>query len=72
MKQKLELETQMAKLEAGGRVCADFRTSVNETSNGKPFETVQTTNVFSTPLRDTQMTDQVQKGMPRSVMTLLR
>ena len=28
MKQKLELETQMAKLEAEGRVCADFRTAI--------------------------------------------
>ena len=36
----------------------------------QPFETVQTTNVFSTRLRDTQMTDQVQKGMPRSVKSV--
>ena len=70
MKQKLELETQMAKLKAEGRVCADFRTSLNETSNDKPFETVQKTNVFSTPLRDTQMTDQVQKGMPTSLKSV--
>ena len=28
------------------------------------------TNVFSTPLRDTQMTDQAQKGMPRRVKSV--
>eukprot|EP00112_Aurelia_sp_Birch-Aquarium-sp1_P020586 Seg534.4 transcript_id=Seg534.4/GoldUCD/mRNA.D3Y31 product="hypothetical protein" protein_id=Seg534.4/GoldUCD/D3Y31 len=70
MKQKLELETQMAKLEAEVRVCADFRTSVNEVCNDKPFETVQMTNVFSTPLRDTQTIDRVQRRIPRSVKSV--
>ena len=70
MKQKLELETQMVKLEAEERICAEFGTSVNAVCHDKPYETVQTINVSSIPLRDIQITDQEERELPPNIQSV--
>ncbi len=67
MKKKLEIETQMAKLETEEKIVTDFRSSVVKESYEKLFEITQKTTLPPRTLSDAKTTVQKERGTPRRV-----